>query len=89
MITIARSKRFDSEYKKFVKKNTSRAEKIIKAINLFVNDPNHPSLNVEKLKGSNIWTMRLSQSDSIFFLWIKKSTIMLIDVGLHDKYKIY
>lgn len=75
MITITRSKRFNTEYKKFVKNNTPRAESIIKA--------------VEKLKGSNIWTIRLSEGNRLFFLWINEFVILLVDVGSHDKYKHY
>lgn len=89
MITIVRSKRFEEEYKKFVKHNLPRAQSIIKALTLFVHNPKHPSLNIEKLKGSNVWTMRLSQNNRLFFLWIDEITIILVDVGLHDKYKNY
>lgn len=89
MITISRSKRFNTEYKKFVKHNNQRAESIIKAIDRFVNNPEHPGLNIEKLKASSIWTIRISEGNRIFFLWINKKTILLVDVGKHDKYKNY
>ncbi|PIV71043.1 hypothetical protein COZ40_01345 [Candidatus Roizmanbacteria bacterium CG_4_10_14_3_um_filter_39_13] len=89
MITISRSKRFEVENKKFVKRNTLRAESIIKGITLFVLNPQHPSLNVEKLIGSNVWSMRLSEGNRLFFLWLSKDEILLIDVGTHDKYKQY
>ena len=89
MITIVRSKRFEEEYKKFVRRNISRAESIIKTLTLFVKNSRHPSLNIEKLHGSAIWSMRLSKSNRLFFLWIDESPIMLVDVGAHDKYKKY
>ncbi len=89
MMTIGRSKRFNTEYKKFVKHNNKRAESIIKAIDLFVNDPEHPGLNVEKLKASNIWTLRLSEGNRLFFLWVNEKNILLVYVGKHDKYKNY
>lgn len=89
MITIVRSKRFEREYKKFVKRNLPRAESIIKALTLFVSNPQHPSLNVEKLKGSNVWSIRLSESNRLFFLWINEAKIILVDVGVHDRYNDY
>lgn len=89
MITINRSKRFEVEYKKFVKRNIPRAESIIKSLTLFVLNSQHPSLNIEKLVGSNVWSMRLSKGDRLFFLWISKDKILLVDVGTHDKYKQY
>lgn len=89
MVTIVRSKRFEGEYKRFVKHNLLRAESIIKALTLFVKNHKHPSLHIEKLKGSSIWSMRLSEGNRLFFLWINENTVMLVDVGQHDKYKNY
>ena len=89
MISINRSQRFEGEYKKFVKRNIPRAENIIKSLALFVLNPQHPSLNVEKLSGSNVWSMRLSEGNRLFFIWIGKDEIFLVDVGSHDKYKQY
>lgn len=89
MITISRTKRFNKEYKKFVKHNLQRAESIIKTLDLFTKDLKHPSLNIEKLKNSNVWSMRLSKGNRLFFLWINNKTILLIDIGDHDKYRNY
>lgn len=89
MVTIARSKRFEDEYKKYVKHDNKRAESIIKALEFFVNDPSHPGLHIEKLKGSNVWSMRLSSGDRLFFLWINENSALLLDVGPHDKYRSY
>ena len=80
---------FEKEYKKFVKHNPKRAEGIIKAVEHFITNPKHPSLNVEKLGGSNFWTMRLSEGNRLFFIWIDVDKIILADVGHHDKYKNY
>lgn len=66
-----------------------RAESIIRAITLFIENPRHPSLNIEKLKGSAVWTVRISRSNRLFFIWIDETSIMLVDVGIHDKYKQY
>jgi len=42
---------------------------------------------MEKLKGSLYWTIRISLSNRIFFIWIDKKTALLIDIGPHDKYR--
>lgn len=62
---------------------------MVKAFSLFVENPKHPSLHIEKLMGSNIWSMRLSEGNRLFFLWINEKAIMLVDIGHHDKYKNY
>jgi len=89
MISIVPTKRFNKEYKKFVKNNLQRAESIVKAIDLFVKDPKHPSLHIEKLEGTGIWSMRIDRGNRIFFLWTDENTVLFIDIGHHDKYRNY
>ena len=55
--------------KNFVKNNKRNAENIKKALKLLKENKYHPSLNLEKLKGSHIWTIRIDKSDRIFFYW--------------------
>ena len=73
----------------FVKNNKKNAENIKKALKLFKENPRHPSLNLEKLKGSSIWTIRIDKSNRIFFSWINKTTALFLDIGKHDKYRRY
>lgn len=54
-----------------------------------MNNPNHPSLNLEKLKGSDYWTIRIDKGNRIFFKWIDKTEALFIDIGKHDKYRKY
>ena len=89
MITIVYSKKYLSERKKFVKHNLIRARNIVAALRFFVDNPSHPSLHLEKLGGSNIWTIRLDSGNRIFFQWFNNETAVLIDVGPHDKYNKY
>ena len=69
---------FGSNYlhqlERFVKNNRKNAEKVKKANKLFKDDLNHPSLNLEKLKGSKVWTIRIDRGNRIFFSWINEST---------------
>lgn len=89
MIKIEYSSKYVSLRGKFVKNNLILLNKTIKAITLFVKDPQHPSLNIEKLKGSRIWTIRIDKGNRIFFSWIDESTALFIDIGKHDKYRKY
>ncbi|EKD85309.1 MAG: hypothetical protein ACD_38C00047G0018 [uncultured bacterium] len=89
MIATSYSPKYLTERKKFLKNNTKLADKTIKTIFLFVKNPQHPSLNLEKLKGTKIWTLRVDQGNRIFFYWIEDSKALFIDIGKHDKYREY
>lgn len=75
--------------KQFVKNNQRNSENIKKALTLLKSNPNHPSLNLEKLKSSKIWTIRINRGNRIFLNWIDKDTALFIDIGKHDKYRKY
>lgn len=75
--------------KGFVKNNKRNAENIKKALKLLRENPHHPSLNLEKLKGSHIWTIRIDRGNRIFFSWTDKTTALFLDIGKHDKYRGY
>ncbi|MBI4036691.1 hypothetical protein HY386_02335 [Candidatus Daviesbacteria bacterium] len=75
--------------KGFVKGNQRNAESTKKAIRLFKQNPRHPSLNLEKLQGLKVWTIRINKGNRIFFIWLDESTALFIDIGKHDKYKKY
>ena len=89
MITIQYSPKYLSARKRFLKNNFDLLNKTLKAISLFISNPIHPSLNLEKLKGSKIWTIRIDRGNRIFFSWIDKKTALFIDIGPHDKYRKY
>lgn len=89
MIKINRSTHFNRNLKKYVKNNTKRAQAFLSTLNIFRHNFSNPGLNVEKLVNSETWSLRINRSDRIFFLWIDKNTVLLVDIGLHDKYKEY
>lgn len=89
MIKIEYSPKYLSERKKFLKNNSNLLNKTIKAISIVVRNPKHPSLNLEKLKGSSVWTIRIDGGNRIFLYWIDPSTALFIDIGKHDKYRKY
>lgn len=89
MITILKTSRYERERNKFIKNNIKNANVLIKTLKKFVKNPIHPSLNLEKLKGTRIWTIRIDRGNRIFFSWINKTIALFIDIGKHDKYRRY
>ena len=75
--------------KNFVKNNKRNAQNVKKALKLLKENQHHPSLNLEKLKGSRVWTIRIDKGNRIFFSWIDKATVLFLDIGRHDKYRNY
>lgn len=89
-IKLEYSQYFLSERKKYIKNNHERFEDYKKAVTLFLSNPLHPGLNIEKLKNAkSVYTIRLSRSDRIFFIWKEENTALFIDIGKHDKYRKY
>lgn len=75
--------------KKYVRNNNPKARALNKTLSLFVNNPLHPSLKLEKLGGTEILTKRINKGDRIFFVWKNEKIAILLDVGLHDSYGDY
>ena len=89
MITLQKTSKYQRERNKFVKNSSSITNGLIKTLKIFVYNPNHPSLHLEKLGGSKLWTVRIDKSNRIFFFWVDVKTALLIDIGQHDKYRRY
>ncbi len=90
MIVLKRTAKYQRARDKFVKNNLQRGEALIKALDIFTLSPAHPSLHLEKLGGTDIWTIRIDRGNRIFFMWAdKKEAVFLLDVGPHDKYRAY
>ncbi|MDO8452776.1 MAG: plasmid stabilization protein [bacterium] len=86
---IATSIGYLRSLRKFVRNNKENASKTKKALQNFKENPSHPSLNIEKLGGTDLWTIRLDKGNRIFFTKEDSKTIMLINIGKHDKYRKY
>ena len=81
--------RYYRALRQFVKNNRSNASNIKKCLEILRENPSHPSLNLEKLSGSRLWTARIDKANRIFFFRTDSSTLILIDIGPHDKYRKY
>lgn len=89
LIRTQRTEKFDSEPRKFVKKDKKKALSVISAVDKFKNNPHHPSLHLEKLKGSDFWTIRIDKGNRIFFICQSEKSVLFCNVGPHDKYRKY
>jgi len=87
MTKLRLSSHFLRAHRKYIKNNKKNNEAVKEALRTLVENPRHPGLNIEKLINSDVWSIRLSRGDRIFFTWINKDTALLLDIGKHDKYK--
>ena len=78
MITIRKTSRYNKQRDKFVRNNLQRGNALIKTIDKFTHNPNHPSLNLEKLGGSKYWSIRIDRGNRIFFVWLNSNTVCLL-----------
>ena len=79
---------FDAARKKFVKRNALLHTKIKHTLERFAADAVHPSLHLEKLSGSDIWTIRVDRGNRLFFVWSEAGdTAIFFLVGPHDAYR--
>jgi Txe/YoeB family toxin of Txe-Axe toxin-antitoxin module len=51
------------------------------------NNIHHPSLNTEKLSGSDIWSIRIDQGNRLFYVKDGDDAIFFA-VGSHDMYRM-
>lgn len=89
MINIRKTSKYNRQRDEFIKHNIKAGKALVKTLKLFRENPNHPSLNLEKLRGSDYWTIRIDQGSRIFFMWIDSETALFMDIGKHDKYREY
>jgi plasmid maintenance system killer protein len=82
--------RFSKAYIKFAKDDKKRVAVVDKAFKLFEKDLEHPSLNLEKLRGSKTWTIRVDRGNRLFFEWSEKGDIAIFFfIGPHDSYRTF
>ena len=81
---------FEVAYRKYIKGNRLRSNQVAKAIKLLSSNPQHPSLNLEKLAHTQIWSVRVTKGDRIFLIWSKNQAVaILFWLGKHDSYRKY
>ena len=79
---------FSRQLRKFTKKSSERSRVVKEVLHRFQADPDYSSLHLEKLSGSDTWTIRIDSGNRLFFVWSDKGdTAIFFYVGPHDAYK--
>jgi addiction module RelE/StbE family toxin len=86
-VEIAYSSHFLKSLSKLIKKNRSLAEKYDKRLNLFIENPFHPSLNTHKLSGylNGYWSFTVEYDLRVVFYFSSSSKVVFAEIGTHDE----
>ncbi len=81
---IAKSKRFDRQYNKLSQKIRSQFAERLK---LYIEDKNHPLLNVHSLKGKYIglWSFNVTADIRVIFDESYEDVLILVAIGSHSE----
>lgn len=80
--TIQASTRFDRDYRKL---DPVLRHRVDRAINILVTNPTRPSLNIERVQGSDrAWSCRVTKAVRMIYRILDSGTIQLLLVGKHD-----
>ena len=86
MLTVVYSEKFISQLEKL----SNKAQKMaLKKIELFINNPKHPSLNTHKLNGvlSGFLSFSVDYQTRIVFEYGKDNEISFLNIGDHNIYR--
>lgn len=76
---------FIKELKKISKKDKKLYQQIVKQLDVFSQNPNHPSLRLHKLKGQlkQVWSLSINRSYRILF--VDDYEYYFFSLGTHDQ----
>ena len=78
---------FKRAYRKTVKAHPHLKRKISECLELFIDDPFHPSLRTHKLGGKlkGFWAFIVEYDCRIVFQFLEDGSALLTDIGKHDE----
>ncbi len=86
MPNLYRSERFSKAIVKLLKKGILNGEQLVKFLKLIEENPQHPSLRVKKIQGTDcIFEASINMSIRVTFEYVKPDSIYLRNAGEHDK----
>lgn len=87
MINLIWGSRFKESYKKVTRKSPDLRQKINNCLEMFTNEPFHPSLRTHKLSGKlkGLWAFVVEYDCRIVFEFLKNGDALLVDIGRHDE----
>lgn len=79
---------YERSFRKLVKQNNQLRQEVKETLKRFAENPNHPSLHLEKLSGNDIWTIRIDRGNRLFFVWSETGdTAIFFLAGPHNLYR--
>ena len=87
MINLVWGSSFKRAYKRTIKSKPYLKDKISQRLELFANEPFHPSLNIHKLSGKlkGLWDFVVEYDCRVVFRFLEEGDALLIDIGKHDE----
>ena len=88
MIEVIWDKKFKRIYKTWSDKYPESVNSFRNKMELFVNDPYHPSLRTHSLSGilKGLWSLRITYQHRLVFKFIgAEKKALLIDIGTHEE----
>jgi addiction module RelE/StbE family toxin len=87
MIKVSYSTSFKKSFKRKTERNPNLAERFLRRLELFTDDPYHPSLKTHKLKGelSNLWSFSIDYDLRVIFFFVKKDEVIFENIGTHKE----
>jgi addiction module RelE/StbE family toxin len=87
MIEIVWDEPFLRILKKWRKKHPDLKERFQQRIELFLQDPFHPSLKTHALSGNleSCWSLSITYEYRLLFKFIGEERVLFIDLGNHDE----
>lgn len=80
---LVTSKEFDTELTKLLKRNPLIQKRIVKTLHILQYKPDHPSLRLHKLVGSNYYSISVTMSLRII-CHFGSTYITLLKIGKHE-----
>jgi len=86
MIELTWDQSFARILKKWRKKHPELVARFQQKLELFKNDPFHPSLKIHSLVGNlaGAWAISINYEQRLVFRFLSDTKVLLIDLGTHD-----
>ena len=89
MPRLSASPRFLKAYELATRRDADLRARVNRAVEFFRDDPRHPGLNFEKLRGGEYFSIRVNQGFRIILRALDDDGFELADLGAHDIYRRY
>ena len=87
MLELVWDEAFKKALKKWNKKHPDLVERFTERLNLFTQEPYHPSLKTHQLSGTlkEYWALSVTYDYRLVFKFLAENKVLLIDLGTHDE----